>query len=78
MNHPIKVSTEPAAGQDDEIWLLADASKPSGFMPNTVSAANAAKRLEREGFLHGDGHGFAWGVSDRGRAALALSKKDEG
>jgi hypothetical protein len=55
---------------DNDLWLLGEAAKPSGFAPNAFSAKEAAASLETIGMLHQESNGFVWKATGLGMKAL--------
>lgn len=55
---------------DNDLWLLGEAAKPSGFAPNALSAKEAAVSLETSGMLHQEANGFVWKATRLGIKAL--------
>lgn len=55
---------------DNDLWLLGEAAKPSGFAPNALSAKEAAVRLETSGMLHREANGYVWRSTRLGMKAM--------
>jgi len=55
---------------DDEIWVLEEASKKSGFVPHARSTAEFVVSLETRGWLRRSGKHPVWFITDSGRSAL--------
>jgi hypothetical protein len=60
---------------EDERWILEEAAKPSGFMPNAASVGGYCRRLVTRGWLYESSLMPIFYITDAGRVAL---KEHEG
>jgi hypothetical protein len=61
----------------DERWILEEASKPSGFMPNAESVGKHCRRMVISGLLAESARMPIFHITDAGRAALTEREKSE-
>lgn len=64
------------ASDDDIVWALREAAKPSGFMPQAESTVGFLTSLEMRKLLRRSEPHPVWYITDRGRAELAKLTSD--
>lgn len=67
-----------ASGRSDRIWALTEASKVSGFCPNTKATAEFAISLETEGLIIRSKIDPMWFITNCGRDELARLQSERG
>lgn len=58
-------------------WLLEEAAKPSGFMPNADSVGKYCRRMVLRGLLAESSRMPIFHITDAGRAALTEKEQSE-
>jgi hypothetical protein len=58
----------------DILWMLREAAKPQGFMPNAESVGEKARSLARRGWLY-ESRSLIFFITDKGGAELARLEK---